>query len=157
MVSWEKSSCAAKTFSRATTKTMKQPQLRFAMAGFTQETLVTAMLDGFFYIVDRKSDMIIRGGENIYPREIDEVLYQHPAVASAATIGIPDQLYGEEVAAFIVLKKGTEVAEEELISFCRERLADFKCPKSIHFVEEIPKGPTGKLLKRELSQQFMKK
>ena len=110
--------------------------------------------DGFFYIVDRKSDMIIRGGENIYPREIDEVLYQHPAVAAAATIGVPDELYGEEVAAFIVLKEGREVSEEDLVLFCRERLADFKCPKSIHFVEEIPKGPTGKLLKRELSTKL---
>ena len=110
--------------------------------------------DGFFYIVDRKSDMIIRGGENIYPREIDEVLYQHPAVAAAATIGVPDTLYGEEVAAFIVLKEGREASEEEIISFCRSRLADYKCPKTIRFVEEIPKGPTGKLLKRELAREF---
>lgn len=110
--------------------------------------------DGFFYIVDRKTDMIIRGGENIYPREIDEVLYQHPAVAAAATIGVPDKLYGEEVAAFVVLKEGRAVTEEDLIAFCRERLADFKCPKSVHLVEEIPKGPTGKLLKRELSSRF---
>lgn len=111
-------------------------------------------VDGFFYIVDRKSDMIIRGGENIYPREIDEVLYQHPSVAAAATIGIPDPLYGEEVAAFIVLKEGREPAREEIISFCRERLADFKCPKTVQFVEDIPKGPTGKLLKRELAKRF---
>ena len=110
--------------------------------------------DGFYYIVDRKSDMIIRGGENIYPREIDEVLYQHPAVAVAAAIGVPDPLYGEEVAAFIVLKAGTEATEEEIIAFCRARLADYKCPKTVRFVEEIPKGPTGKLLKRELVNQF---
>ncbi|MCA1573255.1 MAG: long-chain fatty acid--CoA ligase [Acidobacteria bacterium] len=108
--------------------------------------------DGFFYIVDRKSDMIIRGGENIYPREIDEVLYQHPAIAAAATIGVVDPLYGEEVAAFIVLKEGTTATEEELIGFCRERLADYKCPKTVRFLSEIPKGPTGKLLKRELSE-----
>jgi long-chain acyl-CoA synthetase len=110
--------------------------------------------DGFFYIVDRKTDMIIRGGENIYPREIDEVLYQHPAVAAAATIGVPDQLYGEEVAAFIVLKDGTSATEPELISHCQTELADYKCPKSIHFVTDIPKGPTGKLLKRELAKNF---
>jgi long-chain acyl-CoA synthetase len=110
--------------------------------------------DGYFFIVDRKSDMIIRGGENIYPREIDEVLYQHPAVAAAATIGIPDQLFGEEVAAFVVLKDGLKVSEEELISYCTERLADYKCPKSIRMVKDIPKGPTGKLLKRELAKQF---
>ena len=110
--------------------------------------------DGFFYIVDRKSDMIIRGGENIYPREIDEVLYQHPAVASAATIGVPDPLYGEEVAAFIVPKVGIVLNADEIISYCRERLADYKCPKTVRFVDEIPKGPTGKLLKRELAKQF---
>src|SRR6266851_7987342 len=110
--------------------------------------------DGFFYIVDRKSDMIIRGGENIYPREIDEVLYQHPAIAAAAAIGVQDPLYGEEVAAFIVLKPGTEATEEEIIAFCRVRLADYKCPKIVRFVEEIPKGPTGKLLKRELVNKF---
>lgn len=107
--------------------------------------------DGFFYIVDRKSDMIIRGGENIYPREIDEVLYQHPSVSAAAAVGVTDPLYGEEVAAFIVLKDGATTTEDEVIIFCRERLADYKCPKTVRFVKEIPKGPTGKLLKRELS------
>ena len=110
--------------------------------------------DGFYYIVDRKSDMIIRGGENIYPREIDEVLYAHPAVASAATIGVPDAVYGEEVAAFIVLKEDAQATEDEIIGFCRERLADYKCPKTVRFVAEIPKGPTGKLLKRELVRRY---
>jgi acyl-CoA synthetase (AMP-forming)/AMP-acid ligase II len=113
--------------------------------------------DGFFFIVDRKTDMIIRGGENIYPREIDEVLYKHPLVAAAATIGVPDPLYGEEVAAFIVLKEGAEATEEELIAFCREHLADYKCPKSVRFIKDIPKGPTGKLLKRELARQYTQK
>jgi long-chain acyl-CoA synthetase len=106
--------------------------------------------DGFYYIVDRKSDMIIRGGENIYPREIDEVLYQHPAVAAAAVVGVPDELYGEEVAAVVVLKSGAGVSDLEVIEFCKERLADYKCPKRVCFVDDIPKGPTGKLLKREL-------
>jgi acyl-CoA synthetase (AMP-forming)/AMP-acid ligase II len=110
--------------------------------------------DGFFYIADRKSDMIIRGGENIYPREIDELLFTHPAVASAAVIGVPDELYGEEVAAFIVLKDGAGVSEAEIIDFCKASLADFKCPKSVHFLNDIPKGPTGKLLKRELARMF---
>jgi long-chain acyl-CoA synthetase len=113
--------------------------------------------DGFFYIADRKSDMIIRGGENIYPREIDELLYTHPAVAAAAVIGVPDELYGEEVAAFVVLRDGENTSEEDLIGFCREHLADFKCPKKIHFVGDIPKGPTGKLLKRELSALYVMK
>ena len=98
--------------------------------------------------------MIISGGENIYPREIDEVLYQHPSVAAAATIGVPDPLYGEEVAAFVVLKEGSDASESEIIDFCRARLADYKCPKSVRIVTEIPKGPTGKLLKRELSRLY---
>jgi long-chain acyl-CoA synthetase len=110
--------------------------------------------DGFFYIVDRKSDMIIRGGENIYPREIDELLFRHQAVAAAATIGVPDTLYGEEVAAFVVLKEGAQVTEKEVINFCREHLADYKCPKTVRFVADIPKGPTGKLLKRELARLY---
>ena len=110
--------------------------------------------DGFYYIVDRKSDMIIRGGENIYPREIDEVLYQHPDIAAAAAVGVPDELYGEEVAAVVVLKSGAKTSEQEVIDFCKARLADFKCPKTVHFVEDIPKGPTGKLLKRELARML---
>jgi long-chain acyl-CoA synthetase len=110
--------------------------------------------DGFFYIADRKSDMIIRGGENIYPREIDEVLYQHPDVAAAAVVGVPDNLYGEEVAAVIVLKPGAKTSPQEVIDYCKGRLADFKCPKTVHFMEDIPKGPTGKLLKRELAKML---
>lgn len=106
--------------------------------------------DGFFYIADRKSDMIIRGGENIYPREIDELLYTHPSVESAAVVGVPDELYGEAVAAFVVLKKGESASEADLINFCKRHLADYKCPQFVHFVGEIPKGATGKLLKREL-------
>jgi len=109
--------------------------------------------DGYFYIVDRKNDMIIRGGENIYPREIEEVLYTHPAVRDAACIGIPDQLYGEEVAAFVVLKDTARAAEEELVSFCRERLAAYKCPKKVTIVEEIPKSSSGKLLRKELRKR----
>ena len=108
--------------------------------------------DGFYFIVDRKSDMIIRGGENIYPREIDEVLYQHPAVSAAAVIGVPNDLYGEEVAGFVVLREGSETTEEAMIEFCKAHLADYKCPKTIRFVKDIPKGPTGKLLKRELAK-----
>ena len=112
--------------------------------------------DGFFYIADRKSDMIIRGGENIYPREIDDLLYMHPAVSQAAVVGVADELYGEEVAAFIVLKSGAVATADEIMTFCGEHLADFKCPKTVHFLDEIPKGPTGKLLKRELAKQFTK-
>ena len=113
--------------------------------------------EGFFFIADRKSDMIIRGGENIYPREIDELLYRHASVAEAAAVGIPDELYGEEVAAYVALKEGHEASAEELLAFCREHLADFKCPKSVRFLDALPKGPTGKVLKRELARTFREK
>ena len=106
--------------------------------------------EGFYHIIDRKSDMIIRGGENIYPREIDELLYKHPAVAEAAAFGVPDPLYGEDVAAFVVLKEGREASGEEIAAYCREHLADYKCPKTVRVVTALPKGPTGKVLKREL-------
>lgn len=109
--------------------------------------------EAFFYVVDRKSELIIRAGENIYPREIDEVLYQHPNVKDAATVGVPHELYGEEVKSFVVLRESERVTEQEIVEFCRERLADFKCPKSVVFVEDIPKGPTGKLLKRGLIRE----
>lgn len=109
--------------------------------------------DGFYYIVDRKSDMIIRGGENIYPREIDEVLYEHPKVKDAATVGVADELYGEEVKSFIVLRDGERATADEIIAHCRTRLADYKCPKTVAFLDDIPKGPTGKLLKRELARR----
>ena len=106
--------------------------------------------EGFFYIIDRKSDMIIRGGENVYPREIDELLYKHPAVREAAAFGVPHELYGEEVAACVVLREGHEATGEELAAYCREHLADYKCPKTVRVVASLPKGPTGKVLKREL-------
>lgn len=110
--------------------------------------------DGYLYITDRKKDMIIRGGENIYPREVDEVLYQHPGVHFAAAVGVPDDKYGEDVAAFIVPKEGEGVSEQEILDFCRARLADYKCPKSVRFVDDIPKGPTGKLLRRKLRDSW---
>lgn len=106
--------------------------------------------DGFFAILDRVKDMIIRGGENIYPREIDEVLYEHPAIEAAATIGIPDEKYGEEVKSYVVIKSGHTLTEDEVLAYCRDRMANFKCPKYIAFIDEIPKGPTGKLLRRAL-------
>ncbi|MDO9533832.1 MAG: class I adenylate-forming enzyme family protein [Bacillota bacterium] len=108
--------------------------------------------EGYFFIVDRKIDMIIRGGENIYPREIEELLYKHPAVKDAACIGVPDELYGEEVVAFITLKENKKEGEKEIVTFCRKYLADFKCPKQIMIMEEIPKSSSGKLLRRELRE-----
>ncbi len=106
--------------------------------------------DGYFFIVDRKKDMIIRGGYNVYPREIEEVLYEHPAVSEAAVIGVPDDSKGEEVGAAIVLKEGEEVDADELRAYVKERVANYKYPRKIWFPDELPKGPTGKILKREI-------
>ena len=106
--------------------------------------------DGYLSIVDRKKDMILRGGFNVYPREIEEVLVTHPAVSMAAVIGIPDPRLGEEVKAFVVRRAGAALTEEELLAWCREQFAAYKYPRSIEFRDALPIGPTGKLLKREL-------
>jgi long-chain acyl-CoA synthetase len=106
--------------------------------------------DGSYRIVDRKKDMIIRGGFNVYPREIEEVLYAHPAVLEAAVIGVPHESHGEEVKAVVVLKPGQTLTKEELIVFCKERLAAYKYPRMVELMAVLPKGPTGKILKREL-------
>jgi acyl-CoA synthetase (AMP-forming)/AMP-acid ligase II len=111
---------------------------------------------GYIYIVDRKKDMIISGGENIYPREIEEVLYRHPAVAEAAVIGVPDKVWVERVHALIVLKEGRRTKEDEMIEFCKQHLARYKAPKSVEFVESLPKNPQGKILKRELREKYWK-
>ncbi len=106
--------------------------------------------DGYFFIVDRKKDMIIRGGFNVYPREVEEVLYSHEAVFEAAVVGIPDDQYGEEVKAFIALKPGALVQPDEIIRFCKERLAGSKYPRVVEVLDALPKGPTGKILRKEL-------
>jgi long-chain acyl-CoA synthetase len=106
--------------------------------------------DGYFFIVDRKKDMIIRGGYNVYPREIEEVLYEHPAVREAAVLGVPHDEYGEEVGAAVALKEGKDVSESELRDFVKEHVAAYKYPRQIWFVDDLPKGPTGKILKREI-------
>ncbi|MDB4990907.1 MAG: Acetoacetyl-CoA synthetase [Myxococcaceae bacterium] len=106
--------------------------------------------DGYYFIVDRKKDMIIRGGFNVYPREIEEVLYQHPAVLEAAVIGVVHESHGEEVKAILALKPGSEVTQAEIIAYCKEHLAAYKYPRVVEFRESLPKGPTGKILKREL-------
>jgi long-chain acyl-CoA synthetase len=106
--------------------------------------------DGFFFIVDRKKDMIIRGGYNVYPREVEEVLYEHPAVREAAVIAVPDEEWGEEVGAAVVLKDGEHVDADTLRAYVKEQVASYKYPRRLWFVEELPKGPTGKLLKREI-------
>ena len=109
--------------------------------------------DGFLFIVERKKDLIIRGGFNIYPREVEEVLYAHPRVAEAAVVGMKDELMGEGVRAFVVLRSGERASAEEIGAFCEGRLARFKCPKEIRFVDSLPKSPIGKILRKELRTQ----
>lgn len=106
--------------------------------------------DDFYFIVDRKKDLIIRGGYNVYPREVEEVLYEHPAVAEAAVIGIKHEELGEEVAAAVSLKSGAQVTADELRDFVKEQVAAYKYPRHVWIVDELPKGPTGKILKREI-------
>ena len=109
---------------------------------------------GYLFITDRKKDMIISGGANIYPREVDEVIAQHPSVAEVATIGAPDPLWGESVKALVVLREGARATEAEIIEFCRQGLASYKKPKSVEFLPSLPKNAYGKVLKRELRDRF---
>ena len=113
--------------------------------------------EGYFFIVGRKKEMIIRGGENIYPKEIEERLYQHPDVLEAAVVGLPDAVWGEEVAAFIVPKPGSAPAAEAILAYCREHLARFKCPKQVIFVEGFPKTATGKIQKGKLKEAYLQR
>lgn len=132
----------------------------------TKETIVDGWIhtrdmgyldeDGYLYLVDRKSDMIISGGFNVYPREVEEVLYQHPAVLEAAVVGVPDEKWVETVKAFVVLKKNHTATEEEIIEFCKERLASYKKPTSVEFIDELPKSPVGKVVRRVLREKYWK-
>ncbi|MBB1033195.1 long-chain fatty acid--CoA ligase [Dietzia sp. CQ4] len=109
--------------------------------------------EGFITLVDRKKDMIITGGENVYPIEVEQVLYRHPAVREVAVVGVPDVRWGETPVATVALQDGAEPTGEELIAYTRERLAHFKCPTRIEFVAELPRTATGKVLKTVLRQQ----
>ena len=109
--------------------------------------------EGYYYIVDRTGDMIIRGGFNVYPREVEEVLIKHPAVSLVAVIGVSDEQYGEEIKAFVVLKPGQEISKQELIEFTRDRLAAYKYPRIIEFTDSLPVNATGKIMKAVLRQQ----
>jgi long-chain acyl-CoA synthetase len=122
-----------------------------AMRGgwFHSGDLATRDEDGFYFIVDRKKDMIIRNGMNVYPREVEEVLYTHPAVAEAAVFGVPDALHGEEIACLVSLKEGAEATEDEIRDFVASKIAAYKYPRIVRF-GALPKGPTGKILKREI-------
>ncbi len=106
--------------------------------------------EGYYFITDRKKDLIIKGGENLSPREIEEVIFSHPAISEAAVIGIPDKVYGEEIKAFVVPNPGQQVTEQELIDYCRQRLKRFKSPKMVQFMDALPKSLVGKILKKEL-------
>jgi fatty-acyl-CoA synthase len=108
--------------------------------------------DGYYYLESRKSDMVISGGVNIYPREIEDHLSTHPAILECAVIGVPDPEWGETLRAFIVLRTGAALTETEVIDYCRKELADFKRPRKVTFMAELPRNPTGKILKRELRQ-----
>jgi long-chain acyl-CoA synthetase len=124
-------------------------------AAFTRGWLRTGDLgyldgDGYLFIVDRKKDLVIRGGYNVYPREIEEVLYTHPGIAEAAVIGVPDERLGEEVKAFVIPRPGADLTQEEVIAFVKERLAAYKYPRIVEFRADMLHGPTGKILKTEL-------
>ena len=106
--------------------------------------------DGYFFIVDRKKDLIIRGGYNVYPREIEEVIYSHPAVREAAVVGVPHDELGEEVAAAVAVREGDGTSPDDIRAYVKERVAAYKYPRVVWFVDELPKGPTGKILKREV-------
>jgi long-chain acyl-CoA synthetase len=111
--------------------------------------------DDWLYIVDRKKEMVIRGGENIYPKELEDTLYAHPKILEIAVIGVPDEKYGEEVMACVVPKPGSGLTEEELKTFCRENMASYKVPRYVKFLDFIPKNIIGKVTKKELKQQML--
>jgi len=127
----------------ATAETLRDGWLHTGDLGYMDE-------DGFYFIVDRAKDLVIRGGYNVYPREIEEVLYAHPAILEAAVIGRPDERLGEEVVAVVTLRPGHDVSAEDIIAYTRERLAAYKYPREIRFMAELPKGPSGKILKSAL-------
>jgi long-chain acyl-CoA synthetase len=149
---------------------IKGPQVMKGYLGMPDETantlrnewcytgdIATMDEDGYFYIVDRKKDMIISGGFNVYPRDIDEVFYENPKVQEACAIGIPDAKRGENIKVFVVLVRGTTATEEEMIDFCRDKLARYKLPTEIEFRTTLPKSNVGKILRKELRDEELKK
>ena len=106
--------------------------------------------DGYLYLTGRKKELIVRGGENIYPAEVEAVLHQHPEIEEAAVIGIPDEYWGETVKALVVLKPGSTLTEEEVVAFCTTQLAPFKRPRSVAFISSLPKNAAGKVMKTQL-------
>ncbi len=112
--------------------------------------------EGFLYIVGRKKDMIIRGGVNIYPPEIEEILHSHPSIYEAVVIGVPDEEYGEEIAAFVVLKPDREASKDQIVQFCKKHLAPYKRPKWVEFVTSLPKPSSGKVDKKQLRERYLR-
>jgi long-chain acyl-CoA synthetase len=131
----------------ATARTIRDGWLHTGDAGYRDE-------DGYLYIYDRLKDMIISGGENIYPAEVESALFGHPAVADVAVIGVPDEQWGETVKAIVVQKPGASVSAGELIGFAHERIAGYKVPRSVDFVAALPRNAAGKILKRELRKPY---
>lgn len=130
-----------------TNETLKDGWLYTGDIGYQDE-------EGYFFIVDRKKDLIIRGGMNIYPKQIEEVIYQIPEVLEAAVIGVPDEVYGEEVVAFVVLRQKDTITEEQIIKYCQEKMANYRCPKKVFLIDELPKNSVGKITKGPLREQF---
>jgi acyl-CoA synthetase (AMP-forming)/AMP-acid ligase II len=116
--------------------------------------LARAEGDGYFTIVDRMTDMIISGGENVYPKEIENTIMSHPGVREVAVFGIPDEVYGESVCAVVVNKEGYKLNQEEIINFCASKLSAYKKPKRVEFIDELPKNPTGKITKNVLREPY---
>ncbi len=133
----------------ATTETLKDGWLHTGDLGEMDE-------EGYIYIKDRIKDMIVSGGENVYPREIEEVLFSHPDIADAACIGVPSDQWGEEIKAIVVLKPGAKTTADDVMAYCKGKLAGYKRPRSVDFAEALPKNPSGKVLKRELREPFWK-
>ncbi len=131
----------------ATRDSVTDGWMRTGDAGYTDE-------EGYIFIYDRVKDMIVSGGENVYPAEVENALFAHPAIADVAVIGVPDEKWGEAVKAIVVLKPGMEATEEEIQAFARERIAGFKVPKSVDFADMLPRNPSGKVLRRELRDPY---
>ena len=110
--------------------------------------------DGFLYIHDRVKDMIVSGGENVYPAEVENAIFGHPGVADVAVIGVPDEQWGEAVKAIIVAKPGEDVSSDSIVAWARERIAGYKCPKSVDFIEALPRNPSGKILRKDLREPY---
>jgi acyl-CoA synthetase (AMP-forming)/AMP-acid ligase II len=131
----------------ATAETMRNGWMHTGDAGYRGD-------DGYIYVTDRIKDMVITGGENVYPREVEDVLYANEAVLEAAVIGVPDERWGERVHAIVVLRPGQTTTDQEILEYCRSNLAGYKTPRSIEFMAELPKNATGKILKTELRAPY---